>query len=106
MRFKEAYEGYQCKRLTQSEAASLLGVCDRSFRRYLHRYDEFGMDGLLDQRRNNPSHHLAPIDEVMALQDLYSSRYHGWNVLFHGRQLAVIPRPPRDRGCWCWMADR
>ncbi len=85
MRFKEAYEGYQCKRLTQSEAASLLGVCERSFRRYLHRYDEFGMDGLLDQRLNNPSHRLAAIDEVMALQDLYSSRYHGWNVRhFHG----------------------
>lgn len=61
MRFKEAYEGYQCKRLTQSEAATLLGVCDRSFRRYLHRYDEFGMDGLLDQRLNNPSHRLVPI---------------------------------------------
>jgi hypothetical protein len=33
MRFKEAYEGYQSKRLTQDEAATLLGVCDRSFRR-------------------------------------------------------------------------
>ena len=31
VRFKEVYNGDQCKRLTQSEAASLLGVCDRSF---------------------------------------------------------------------------
>ncbi len=80
MRFKEAYEGYQCKRLTQSEAATLLGVCDRSFRRYMQRYDESGMEGLLDRRLNEPSHRLAPVDEVIALQDLYSSRYEGWNV--------------------------
>ena len=30
MRFEEAYEGYQAKRLTQEEAASLLGVCSVS----------------------------------------------------------------------------
>ncbi len=35
---------------------------------------------LLDQRFNAPLHWLAPVDEVMALQDLYSSRYPGWNV--------------------------
>jgi hypothetical protein len=85
MRFEEAYEGYQGNRLTQSEAARLLGVCDRSFRRYIYRYEECGMDGLLDRRLNEPSHLRAPVDEVMALQDLYSSRYRGWNVRhFHG----------------------
>ncbi len=80
MRFKEAYEGYQSKRLTQDEAATLLGVCDRSFRRYRQRYEDSGMEGLLDRRLNEPSHRRAPIDEVMALQDLYSSHYQGWNV--------------------------
>lgn len=52
MRFEEAYDGYQCKRLTQSEAAALLGVCNRSFRRYMCRYQELGMVGLLNQRLN------------------------------------------------------
>jgi hypothetical protein len=80
MRFKEAYEGYQGNRLSQSEAAALLGVCDRSFRRYMHRYEDSGMDGLLDRRLNGPSHRRAPVDEMMALQDLYSTRYRGWNV--------------------------
>ena len=51
----------------------------------MYRYEEDGMDGLLDQRLNMPSHLRAPVDEVMALQDLYSSRYQGWNVrYFHG----------------------
>ncbi|MBI5750247.1 MAG: helix-turn-helix domain-containing protein, partial [Nitrospinae bacterium] len=40
MRFEEAYEGWKKRRLTQEEAARLLGVCDRTFRRYLHRYEQ------------------------------------------------------------------
>ena len=37
MRFEEAYEGWNEGRLTQAEAARLLGMCERSFRRYLGR---------------------------------------------------------------------
>ena len=40
MRFEEAYGGWQEKRLTQEEAAQLLGVCERTFRRYIDRYEE------------------------------------------------------------------
>ena len=40
MRFEEAYEGWQVRRLTQEEAARLLGVCKRNFRRYVDRYEE------------------------------------------------------------------
>jgi len=80
MRYEEAYEGYQSKRLTQDEAASLLGVCGRSFRRYMNRYEESGLDGLLDRRINRLSNRCAPVDEVMALHELYTSRYQGWNV--------------------------
>ena len=60
MRFIEAYEGYQCKRLSQEEAAMLLGVCSRTFRRYLCDYEESGLDGLLDKRLTQPSHRRAP----------------------------------------------
>lgn len=80
MRFEEAYEGYSSKRLSQDEAASLLGVCSRSFRRYMNRYEESGLEGLCDKRMNALSARCAPVDEVMALTDLYSSRYSGWNV--------------------------
>jgi len=48
MRFEEAYTGWTEKRLTQEEAARLLGVCDRSFRRYINRYEDNGLEGLLD----------------------------------------------------------
>jgi len=32
--------GWTEKRLTQEEAARLLGVCDRTFRHYINRYEE------------------------------------------------------------------
>ena len=50
MRFEEAYGAWSEKRLTQEEAASLLGVCARTFRRYIDRYQENGLDGLIDKR--------------------------------------------------------
>lgn len=50
MRFEEAYEGWNEGRLTQAEAGRLLGMCERSFRRYLARYEADGLDGLIDRR--------------------------------------------------------
>ena len=49
MRFEEAYGGWQARRLTQEEAARLLGVCERTFRRYVDRYEDEGFDGLVDK---------------------------------------------------------
>src|SRR3970040_1034675 len=80
MRFEEAYEGWKKGRLTQEEVARLLGVCDRTFRRYLNRYDEKGMEGLVDQRLGQVSHRSAPVDEAVALSDLYSNRYRGFTA--------------------------
>ncbi len=46
MRFEEAYAGWNAERLTQDEAARLLGVCERSFRRYVVRFEADGLEGL------------------------------------------------------------
>jgi transposase len=80
MRFQEAYVGWQDDRLTQEEAALILGVSDRTFRRYIDRFEESGLDGLADKRLTQTSHRRAPVDEVIALVDLYSSRHQGWNA--------------------------
>jgi len=80
MRFKEAYDGWQEGRLSQEEAARILGICDRSFRRYRDRYEEQGMEGLLDKRLNQVSHRRAAVDEVMALTEQYRGGYEGWNA--------------------------
>jgi transposase len=80
MRFTEVYGSWQDNRLTQEEAALILGVSDRTFRRYLCRYEENGLDGLADRRLSQISHRSAPVDEVMALLDLYRGRHQGWNA--------------------------
>jgi transposase len=86
MRFEEAYEDWSCGRLSQEEAARLLNVCARSFRRYIERYEEAGLEGLIDKRLEQVSHRRAPVDEVMALTERYRRSYGGWNVKhFYGR---------------------
>ena len=85
MRFEEAYEGWNAGRLTQAAAGQMLGMCERSFRRYLSRYEADGLDGLIDRRLDLVSNRRAPVDEVMALTERYRSRHSGWNVKhFHG----------------------
>ena len=50
MRFEEVYFGWSESRLSQAAAARILGVCDRTFRRYIDRYEQGGMEGLSDKR--------------------------------------------------------
>ena len=80
MRFEEAYEGWQARRLTQEEAARLLGVGERTFRRYIDRYEEAGLEGLIDKRLEQVSQRRAPVDEVLAVTERYRRRHLGWNV--------------------------
>ena len=86
MRFEEAYGGWQARRLTQEEAARrltqeeaarLLGVCERTFRRYVDRYVDGGFDGLVDKRLSQVSARRAPVDEVVRTEALYRERYDG-----------------------------
>lgn len=80
MRFLEAHFGWHEGRLTQAEAARLLGVCERTFRRYLSRYDEEGLEGLIDKRLSQVSHRRAPVDEVLRLTERYRRSHEGWNA--------------------------
>ncbi len=80
MRFEEVYGIWSKRNITQEEAARMLGVCDRTFRRYVDRYEDEGLEGLVDKRLTQASSRRAPVDEVMALVEQYKSRYMGWNV--------------------------
>ena len=80
MRFEETYAGWQGGRLTQDEAAAILGICSRTFRRQVMRFEAEGMEGLLDRRLERPSQRRAPADEAMQVVSLYQREYPGWNV--------------------------
>lgn len=80
MRFEEACSGWGERCLTQVQAAELLGVCTRTYRRYIHRYESEGLDGLLDKRMSRISHRRAPVDEVLRMVDRYRRCHEGWSV--------------------------
>ena len=80
LRFEEELEGWRSSRLSQSEAALLLGVCEWTFRRQIARYESEGFDGLIDKRLSQVSHRRAPVDEVVRIVELYRRDYKGWNV--------------------------
>lgn len=63
MRFEEAYGVWAEGQLTQEEAGGILGLCDRTFRRYIHPYQDEGMDGLFDMRLTQASSRRAPVSE-------------------------------------------
>jgi hypothetical protein len=89
MRFQEAFDGWSEGRLTQAEAALLLGQCERSFRRHIERFEADGMDGLLDKRLSQISRRRASGAEVDHVVQLYKSGFAGWNVAhFHSKYKA------------------
>jgi hypothetical protein len=46
----------------------------------MDRYEESGLDGLLDKRLSQVSHRRAPVDEVLELLERYKRRHEGWNA--------------------------
>jgi transposase len=78
MKFEDIYGRWQERRLSQAEAAEILGMSERTFRRWRDRYDEQGLDGLCDRRLGRASARRAPVDEVNRVLELYRSRYTGF----------------------------
>ena len=75
MRFRELYGQWTEKRLTQAEAAMMLGMCERTFRRYCRKHEAQENEALCDKRLDKAAHNAAPVDEVMAMINLFETRY-------------------------------
>jgi transposase len=87
MKFEDVYGRSYRGELSQSEAAEILGMSERTFRRYRERFEADGAEGLYDRRLGRVSARRAGVDEVMALLDLFDTRYfdftarHFWEKL-------------------------
>ncbi len=78
------------KKITWLEAAEIIGVCDRTLRRMRERYQEFGYDGLFDQRRRKRSYLRVPMETAERVLALYRDTYFELSVRhFHEK--------PRER---------
>ena len=80
MRFEDTWNEWKKGRLTQEEAGRILGMSERTFRRYIRRVEEEGVKGILDKRLTQASSRRAPVDEALRLVEKYRSRHEGWNV--------------------------
>jgi transposase len=87
MRFEDVLGRSQRSELSQMEAAELLGISERTFRRWRDRHREAGPSGL-DDRRLTPSLRRAPVAEIERMLGLYRDLYRGFTVKHFHEQLA------------------
>jgi transposase len=62
------------------EAAEIIGISDRSMRRWRQRYQEHGYDGLFDRRKKRPSPKRVAVATVEQVLQLYREQYFDFNV--------------------------
>jgi transposase len=87
MRFEDVLGRSQRSELSQMEAAKLLGISERTFRRWRDRHREAGPSGLAD-RRLTPSLRRAPVAEIERMLGLCRDLYRGFTVKHFHEQLA------------------
>ncbi|MDE2799103.1 MAG: helix-turn-helix domain-containing protein [Gemmatimonadota bacterium] len=78
--FERVYRRWKERKVTQQEAAAQLEMSERKFRRYVERYRDEGVEGLLDRRLDRRSPRRAPEEEVEAVVALYVDRYSRRNI--------------------------
>jgi transposase len=80
MRFEAVLAQWENHEMSQAEAAHVLGVTERTFRRWCQRYEEDGLEGLLDRRIGKPSPKRVPPEWVARVAELYVERYQDFNA--------------------------
>lgn len=96
MRFKELYARQQAGRLTQEEMAEVLNIDVRTARRWTRRFEDEGLDGLIDRRMGQISGRRAAVDQVLRVETLYRERYVGFNVKHFHEKLTEVHRVGRS----------
>ena len=80
MRVEARYGRRQRRALTMAEAAEMVGITERTFRRWSGRDDSDGVEGLQARRLGRASARAGPVDEALRRGTLYETRDTGWTV--------------------------
>ena len=99
LKFRDVFGRWQKGRLSESEAAELLGVTERTFRRWRRRYEGEGEGGLLDRRLGKPSPKRVAAAEAERIGRLYQDRYLGFTAK-HFHEHAVVKHGLRWSYTW------
>jgi transposase len=68
------------KKITWWAAAEIIGVTDRTMRRWRERLQEHGYGGLADRRKGKPSGKRIPLAQVEEVLRLYKETYYDLNI--------------------------
>jgi len=88
MRIQDVFSKAQHKKITWLEASEILGVSDRTVRRWKESVEQNGYEGLFDQRTKRPSPKKAPDTISNQVLKLYKEQYWEWNVKHFHEQLS------------------
>jgi transposase len=74
------------------EAAEILGVTDRTMRRWRERMEQDGYGGLYDYRRNQPSPKRLPVAMLEKVLKLYQEKYFDLNIRYFHEKLTEVEK--------------
>ena len=80
MKFESILDRVRTRRLSQLQAAEILGMSERTFRRWRDRHEAEGLDGLFDRRLGQASAKRVPVDEIGWMLEQYRTLHSGWTV--------------------------
>jgi len=80
MKIQEVILKAMAGKLKWWEAAEIIGVTDRTMRRWRTQYEEHGYSGLWDYRKRGPSPKRVPVADLEQVLQLYREKYFDFNV--------------------------
>ena len=80
IKFRSVLGRYEASELDQIDAAALLGITERTFRRWCVRFEDGGEAGLLDRRLGQASGRRVPTEQEQQIETLYRTRYSGFTA--------------------------
>lgn len=75
MKLQDVLLKAMAKKITWWEAAEIIGVTDRTMRRWRERLQQEGYSGLADRRKGKPSFRRVPLATVQEVLRLYQEKY-------------------------------
>jgi transposase len=80
MKLQDVLLKAMAKKITWWAAAEIIGVSDRTMRRWHQRWEKHGYDGLMDRRKGKPSSHRVAVKTVEEVLRLYREKYYDLNM--------------------------
>ena len=80
MKLQDVLLKAMAKKITWWEAAEIIGVTERTMRRWRERLEAGGYSGLVDRRKGKPSDRRVPLEKVEEVLRLYQEQYFDLNM--------------------------